>query len=84
MNDEIIEESYCPECDSMNPHRVEPDWHYDGCGISYHYCKICNKMNRGFSCKDSYKEEERKRKNREYSQRRRDKKLAEIIYRNKK
>lgn len=79
MSEEIIQESYCPTCDSMNLHRVEPDWHIDGCGISYHYCQICNKMNRGFSSKDSFKEEERKRKNRERSQRYRDEKMAKIL-----
>jgi len=41
--------------------------------------KICNKMNRGFSSKDSFKEEERKRKNRERSQRYRDEKMAKIL-----
>ena len=74
-----IEESYCPNCDLMNPHLVEQDWHPDGCGISYHYCQICEKMNRGFSSKDSFISEERKRKNRERSQRYRDAKMAKIL-----
>jgi len=39
---ELIQDSYCPECQDIFHHRVEIDWHYDG-GGSYHFCKMCGK-----------------------------------------
>ena len=71
---EIIADQYCPHCDKINSHCRQVDGYDD---VPCCVCKVCNKSNKGFNSKEAFKDEELKRKKREYSQRYREKKAKE-------